>query len=116
MANTITADVVRDYNRALEARNFEAARGLLADDLHFEGPIDRFDRADDYVTAIKRLYGIVKGVRQVGTVAQGDEVAVFTVLETAVADAPVAEWYTVRGGKITRLSVYFDARPFTPPA
>lgn len=116
MANKTTAEVVRDWNRALEARDFDAARALLADDLRFDGPIDHFERAEDYVAAIKRLYGMVKGVRQLGKVAQGDQVALFTVLETAVADAPVAEWYTVRGGKITNLRAYFDARPFAPPS
>ncbi len=31
-------------------------------------------------------------------------------------DAPVAEWYTVEGGKISAVRAYFDARPFAPPA
>ena len=108
-------DVVDRYNRALGAKDFSAARGLLADDLHFEGPIDRFERADDFVTAITRLHGMVKGIEHQATVADGEEVAMFYVLDTPVARAPVAEWYTVNAGKITRLHAYFDARPFAPP-
>ncbi len=38
--------------------------------------------------------------------------AVFSVLDTPIARAPVAEWYIVRDGRITQLRAYFDARPF----
>src|SRR5258706_16424864 len=114
MTQSNPKDVVDRYNQALGAKDFGAARALLADDLHFEGPIDRFDRADDYVAAITRLYGMVKGVKHQATVAQGDDVAVFYVLDTPAAQAPVAERYRVRGGRITELRAYFDARPFAP--
>jgi ketosteroid isomerase-like protein len=113
MANT--KDTVDRFNRALEKKDFTAARALLADDLHFEGPIDRFDRADDYVAAITRLFGMVKDIQHQATIVEGDDVAVFYVLDTPVAKAPVAEWYRVRGGRIAELHAYFDARPFAPP-
>jgi ketosteroid isomerase-like protein len=106
------ADVVGRYNNALAARDFSAARSLLADNLRFEGPIDRFERADDYIAAITGLFQMAKGIEHQATIAEGDNVAVFYLLKTPVADAPVAEWYTVRNGKISQLRAYFDARPF----
>ncbi len=115
MAQNNAKEIVGRYNRALEAKDFAAARGFLADDLRFEGPIDRFQKANDYVAAITQLYGMVKGVEHQATIVEGDEVAVFYVLDTPVAKAPVAEWYTVRGNKIVHLRAYFDARPFAPP-
>jgi len=115
MAQTNAKEIVDRYNKALGARDFAAARALLADDLRFEGPIDRFERADDYVAAIKGLFGMVKGVEHQVSIGEGDQVAVFYVLDTPMARAPVAEWYTVRDGKITSLHTYFDARPFSPP-
>ena len=115
MVETTAADVVDRYTRALGARDFPAARALLADDLRFEGPIDTSDRADDYLRSLSGLYGMVKGVEHQATIAQGDDVAVFYVLDTPVAKAPVAEWYTAQGGRIVRLRAYFDARPFTHP-
>jgi hypothetical protein len=42
---------------------------------------------------------MVKGIDHQATIAEGDEVAVFYVLDTPVAKAPVAEWYTVGAGK-----------------
>jgi limonene-1,2-epoxide hydrolase len=116
MTSTDAKHVVEQYNRALEGKDFAGARGFLADDLNFEGPIDRFDRADDYITAITTLYGMVKGVEHQKSIVEGEDVAVFYVLDTPVAKAPVAEWYTVRSGKIVHLRAYFDARPFSPPS
>ena len=116
MIKTSATDVVDRYSKALGSRDFAAARGFLADNLRFEGPIDRFDRADDYIKAISALYGMVKGVEHQATIAEGDDVAVFYVLDTPVAKAPVAEWYTVGGGKIVRIRTYFDARPFAKPS
>lgn len=116
MAQMTAKDVVDKYNRALVAKDFATARSFLSDDLRFEGPIDRFEIADDYVGAITRLYGMVNGVVHQATIVEGNEVAVFYVLDTPMAKAPVAEWYTVRGGKIVHLRAYFDARPFSPPA
>lgn len=116
MAQMSAKEVVDRYNHALGAKDFAAARGYLADDLRFQGPIDHFEKADDYVTAITRLYGMARGVDHQATIAEGAEVAVFYILDTPVAKAPVAEWYTVGGGKITSLRAYFDARPFVPPS
>jgi len=115
MVEMTAVDVVGKYTGALADRDFAAARCFLADDLSFAGPIDSFERADDYMKAISGLYGMVRGVEHQATIAQGDEVAVFYLLDTPVAKAPVAEWYTVREGKIAQIRAYFDARPFAPP-
>jgi limonene-1,2-epoxide hydrolase len=109
------AAVVEAWSKALSDRDFDAARSLLADDLHFEGPIDTFDRADDYLAAIRNLMGMARGMEHQGMIAEGADVATFYRLDTPVAIAPVAEWYTVRNGKIVTLRAYFDARPFAPP-
>ena len=88
MAQQTARDVVTRYNRALEARDFTAARGFLADGLRFDGPIDHFVKADDYIGAITRLFGMVKGIENQATMVDGDEVALFYVLDTPVAKAP----------------------------
>lgn len=110
-----SAAVVEHFATALSSGDLGAARSLLADDLHFLGPIDEFHRADDYLAALRQLFSMVRGVENQATIAQDGEVARFYVLDTPVARAPVAEWYTVRDGKITELRAYFDARPFVPP-
>ncbi len=107
-------DIVERYSAALAGGDFATARSLLADDLHFVGPIDEFHRADDYLGALRHLFSMVRGVENQATVAQDADVVRFTVLDTEVARAPVAEWYTVRDGRIAELRAYFDARPFAP--
>jgi limonene-1,2-epoxide hydrolase len=119
MAST-PADVVQAWSKAIGSKDFEAARKLAHDNLSFRGPIDTFTKADDYIGALRRLSAMVKGAQPEGMIVSGNQVALFYILKTAVADAPVAEWYTIDGGKISAVRAYFDARPFAaaggPPA
>jgi hypothetical protein len=41
------------------------------------------------------------------------EARIYITLKTNVADSPVAEWATVRNGKIAAIRVFLDARPFS---
>ena len=115
-ASARARQVVDDFGAAFAKKDFSSARSLLHDNLSFHGPIDTFSRADDYVASLTRLGTMMKGIRHEKTIAEGDEVAVFYVLDTAVGSAPVADWYKVRDGKIASIHTYFDARPFAPPS
>jgi limonene-1,2-epoxide hydrolase len=112
MTTTDPAQIVERFSRAWSSGDFDTARSLLADDLHFEGPIDSFDHADDYLKAIRGLHSMLRGVDHQATIASGKDVVHFYVLDTPVARAPVAEWFTVTGDRISSLRAYFDARPF----
>lgn len=70
---------------------------------------------DDYIGAITRLFGMVKRVERKATISEGQEVALFYVLDTPVANAPVAEWYTVRAGKIVYLRIFRRETIAAPP-
>ena len=109
-------DIVEQCWQGIHGGDFAGARKLLADDLYFRGPIDEFHKADDWISALQQLGGIVKGADKEAVVVDGNEVAVFYTLRTVVADAPVAEWYTVHGETIRAVRAYFDARPFAPPS
>jgi len=115
MASTPT-EIVQAWSQAVHSGHFDQARPLAREDLHFRGPIDTFNRVDDFLASLKQLGGIVKGMEPEATIASGNQVALFYILKTVVGDAPVAEWYTVEGGKISAVRAYFDARPFAPPA
>jgi len=47
-----TKQVVMNYHNAWTAGDVDAARGYLADDLDFQGSIDMFRRADDFIVAL----------------------------------------------------------------
>jgi ketosteroid isomerase-like protein len=107
------AEIAERYFDAWTSKDFETARGLLADDLEFRGPIDTFDNADALIESIKALSQILIRARRRAVVADADQVCVIYDLETGpVGTAPVAEWYRVRNDKIASLEAFFDARPF----
>jgi quinol monooxygenase YgiN len=113
---TAPAAVVRAYLGAWQDRDFPAMRRLVADDLRFTGPIDTFDRADPHHAAIKALTGMVDHVDVGRLWSDGPDVLAWYTLHTTIAKpAPVAEWYQVNDGRITAITVVFDARPFVAP-
>lgn len=109
-------DVVMGFQMAMGKGDMKGARGFLADDLSFVGPFDRFSSPEPYLAALGQLAPMIERVDMKRVFADGDEVALFydLVTKTPAGTAPCAEWYQVRGGKIARIQVYFDARPFAP--
>ena len=111
-------DVVERYQAAWKGKDLDAARAQLHDDLSFQGPLDTFDNADDLIAALRRLAPVVKDVQRRKQFVDGQDVCEIYDLVTATpaGTAAVAEWYRVRGDKIAAIRVFFDARPFAPPA
>ena len=113
MAATHPQEIVDQYYAAWTNKDFATARRLLHDDLSFHGPIDTFDKADDYIEALKRLSQITLGADVQKIFVDGDDVCVIYDLKTApVPSSRTSEWYRVRDGKVASVSVVFDARPF----
>ena len=106
-------EIVQRYHDAWRRHDYEEARGLLHDDLDFAGPFDTFDRADDFLEAIRALAPVVKDVEVRKTFVDGEDVClIFDMVTHGAGTQPIAEWYAVRDGKIASLRVFFDARPF----
>jgi hypothetical protein len=62
------AHVAEEFLDCWTTKDFERARTLLTDDLHFDGPIDTFDDADSYVNALRGLTQIVTGLKKLNAV------------------------------------------------
>jgi hypothetical protein len=107
-------EIVESYQAALGAGNLAAARKLMRDDMTFEGPLDTFHTADDYLEAIKRLATIIQRIDLKKVFVDGDDVCVLydMVTNTPAGTAFVVEWYRVADGRIGALRAVFDARPF----
>ena len=106
-------EIVQQYQHAFATGDSATARALLADDLHFKGPFDEFNSADDYLQATARLAPIMKGVDVQKVIADGDDVVtIFDMRTTVAGTSSIAEWATVKGGKIAEIRAFFDARPF----
>lgn len=107
-------DVVAAYHEALMARDFDDARRLLKDDLQFEGPFDRFTRADDYWAAITGLWNMVERIDIRHRSGSGKETVVLydMVTKTPAGTQLVCEWIGVEGERIAWIRTIFDTAPF----
>ena len=111
---TSAGEIIKSYQAALGAGDFAAARKLMRDDMTFQGPLDTFHTADEYLEAVKRLASIIQRIDLKKVFVDGEDVCVLydMVTNTPAGTAFIAEWYQVAGGQITALRAVFDARPF----
>jgi ketosteroid isomerase-like protein len=110
----MSSDVVTTYHEALSARDLDAARALLRDDLKFRGPFDTFTSADDYWATLTRLWGVVERVDVLHQSSSGDETVVIydMVTKTPAGTQPIVEWLGVEDGRIAWIRTIFDTAPF----
>ena len=89
---------------------------LMQDDMTFEGPLDTFHTADQYLETRKGLAAIIQRIDLKRVFADGDDVCVLyeMVTNTPAGTAFIVEWYQVENGKIASIHAVFDARPFAP--
>jgi len=114
MTNVSASQIVESYRAALGKGDFTTARNLMEDNMTFQGPIDTFNKADDYLQATRRLASIIQRIDLKKVFVDGDDVCVLydMVTNTPAGTAFIAEWYHVRNGKIAAVRAVFDARPF----
>jgi hypothetical protein len=74
--------VTEGFFDAWTGKDFQRARGLLHDDVSFEGPIDSFSDADSYLASLRQLSGIVTGAEKRKVFVDGDDVCVIYDLKT----------------------------------
>jgi len=103
------------FYTAVKRNDITAARQYLNPNLTFYGLFETYPNAEAYLAALTGLLSITSRLEVKTIIAQGDEAAVFFELETtapAAATTLVAEWHTVRNGKIVQVRSAFDGRPF----
>jgi ketosteroid isomerase-like protein len=108
--------IVDAYFAAETARDYEAMRGLLADEgFHFRSPIASFDRANDFVRHAAVSGGIIidKQVRKV--FVDGADVCHILTYRIQISEkqsVEVVHWSQVREGRIRRIEAVFDASAY----
>jgi len=109
-------DVVGGMQAAMAKDDWAGARKFLADKIHFVGPFESFTSPDDYLAALRKLHPIVERVEMRKMFVDGDDVALLydMVTNTPAGTAFIVEWHHVTNGKIDRIRVVFDPRPFAP--
>jgi hypothetical protein len=111
---TNAKEIVESYRAALGKGDFATARKLMHDDMTFQGPFDTFNKAADYLEAIKKLASIIQRIDLKKVFVEDNDVCVLydMVTNTPAGTAFIAEWYQIKGGKIAAFRAVFDARPF----
>jgi ketosteroid isomerase-like protein len=107
--------ILRQFYDAVQRRDMQAARELLADDMVFVGLFETYPNADAYIATFTELMRIVTRLEIKTIIGQGDQAAVFMEMVTSgpvEATTLVAEWHQVRNGRIVRARSAFDGRPF----
>ena len=117
MSRTDVGSVATRCLRAWTTGDFETTRALLNDDVTFVGPLGASEGADGYVSGVRNFARLVKSAEVHTVIADGDDVCVIydLITETPAGTIPTAGWYRIRGGKISAIRAFFDARPFEQP-
>jgi hypothetical protein len=103
--------LIETYHNAWTAGDFVTARRCLADDLDFKGSIESFHKADDFIGALKRFQGMLRGVKLLKGFFDQDGAALLYDCDT-VSPAGVirtAEFFSTTGDKINEIRLVFDA-------
>jgi hypothetical protein len=103
--------VVTNYHNAWTSGDMKAARTYLADDLDFQGSIDTFHRADDFIGALTMFHSMLKGVKLIQSFFSEAGGALLYDCDTMSPAGMLrtAEFFTVGNGKITSIRLVFDA-------
>lgn len=115
-ADSQPRSIVEAYHRAWTGDDIEAAMAFVADDVACRAPGVDLHGKSEYEQFIGGFAPRLTGLIDIASFADGNRVALFYCPQTAVADAaPVAECFTVEGGKIVDSVLIFDRLSFAPP-
>jgi hypothetical protein len=104
-------EIVTRYHKAWTGGDMKSARGYLADDLDFQGSIDTFTRADDFIAALSGFQKMLRGVNLIQSFFSQTGAALLYDCDTPTPAGMIrtAEFFKVAGGKITEIRLVFDA-------
>jgi ketosteroid isomerase-like protein len=109
--STDSKTIASTYFAAWEAADVQRLRGILADDVSFEGPLAQVQGGDAYAESIRGLLKATEKVAVHKVWVDGDDVLTWFDLHMPGAPpTPVAQWCRVRNGKVKRVQVTFDPR------
>jgi hypothetical protein len=103
--------VVTNYHNAWTSGDMKAARVYLADDLDFQGSIDAFQRADDFIPSLTMFQKMLQGVNLIQSFFSESGAALLYDCDTMSPAGVIrtAEFFTVADGQIKSIRLVFDA-------
>lgn len=108
--------LVRDYLAvATPGRiDLERIRSFLADDVQIEDPLMTISGADDFIEALRSTGAGSGGMRSTvqDVIGDGDVIAARVLFEAGPMTVQFGQWFWIEDGKIARVQVIYDPRPF----
>jgi hypothetical protein len=106
-----TNQVVTTYHNSWTSGDMEAARVYLADDLDFQGSIDTFRRADDFIATLTIFQKMLREITLIQSFFSKSGAALLYDCDTMSPAGVIrtAEFFTVKDGKIKSIRLVFDA-------
>jgi hypothetical protein len=103
--------IVTNYHNAWTKGDMKAARVYLADDLDFQGSIDTFHRADDFIATLSMFQKMLNRVTLIYSFYSDSGAALLYDCDTMSPAGVIrtAEFFTVTGAKIKSIRLVFDA-------
>ena len=108
------------YYEGWNKGDFGKMGGVLADDLHFRGPMQAYDSRKAFIASCEEMkkYGAMDKFKlgPVDKFVRGSEAVLLYELNTDDGKAiPMAEYFKVDDEKISEIRVYFDSKLFPSP-
>ena len=107
-------DTVERYLYALFGGrpDFETVRSLLTDEFTFEGPMMKASSADDFIVQLESMADGRKMRAEIHhLIEDGERVAALYDYVGPAGKTSFAEWFWVKGDKISAIKLHFDPRP-----
>ncbi len=109
-----TRSLAETYFRAWKAKDFDALRSILADDVTFRGPMGEADGIESCLKGLAAMGGMMTDLVIQKIFVDGDDVLTWYDIHTAdTPPMPTANWSHVADGKISTIRATFDPRPIT---
>lgn len=103
-----TKQVVLALGKALNDKNYEAARRYVSDSMTYVGPFGSRNGADEYLHEMERVhlkFDILK------IIAENEDVCVMYDITVAGITLFACGWFQVEAGAVRSMQVTFDPRP-----
>jgi hypothetical protein len=111
------AEAAERYFQTWLARDFAGFSEVLAENVHFSGPLAEISGREECVSSIRRLRELLQDIRVIHRFVDGDDVVTwFELVIEGLDPIPVANWSHVSQGRIDRIQVVFDPRPMLQPS
>jgi len=106
-----TEQVITKYHNAWTSGDMQAARLCLTDDLDFQGSIDTFHKADDFVASLTIFQKMLRRVNLIQSFYSESGAALLYDCDTMSPAGLIrtAEFFTVADNKIKSIRLVFDA-------